>query len=365
MKIDEWIRKEWEIFDRKIKTRRKKKMDVVLVNQFLEEAKLIQPAKPYAWGKIQSRIIQIAEEELDKTFTRGGLQALKTFIDRKARQQAEDELYEPRPPPYFGWDDMKKIWTQLWYPPKTTLESRHKATCVSYIAYATGARTNEICNIRIEDLERTNEEGVTFLRMPLRVSKTNTRKTARESIVLAITHSEMFPILNWIDKAIGTRKEGYVINSSKSGAKEEDIVNVCRWKDATMLRYYRNHFLETTKHGSAYKIAIENEKLRNQEKEEENLTMERGTQTEEREKEKITKTQSVLRIIKIMKDGDTQTDEEKMEITEIKREEDLEVNDQIEEKENKIIAEIKVNDQAEETESIFEKFCRADKQANL
>jgi hypothetical protein len=115
--------------------------------------------------------------------------------------------------------------------------------------------------------------------MPLRVSKTNTRKTSRENIVLAITKTELFPILKWIGNSIGKRKEGfvfpdittkkvynslksaskklnwphhptphggrlgYIINSSKSGVEDEHIVNTCRWKGTQMLRYYRLYLL--------------------------------------------------------------------------------------------------------------------------
>jgi hypothetical protein len=107
-------------------------MDVVLMEQFLEEAEIQKPTKPYAWSKIESRVVAIAEEELGKIFTTGARQTLKTYIDRRAREHAASELYEPRPPPYFGWDKMKNIWNQMWYPaPKITFAMRHKAMCVS------------------------------------------------------------------------------------------------------------------------------------------------------------------------------------------------------------------------------------------
>ncbi len=270
-------------------------MDVVLMETFVENAQIQPPAKPYGWSKIQSRILAIAEEERNKVFTSGAIQILKTKIDRLARAHAEATLYEPKPPPYFTWAKMKKIWDQLWYPaPTAECEARHKAMCISFITYSTGARTIEICYLRIEDLEEIEDNGVTFLRCPLRTSKTNTRKTSRESIILTITKKEMYPILKWIKKVIGIRKKGFVfpnmdtrkvhyhlkvaakvlkwptaprphgcrmgfvLNSSVNGVEDEHIVNVCRWKDNQMLKYYRNHFLETTIHWSAYKIAMEN-----------------------------------------------------------------------------------------------------------
>lgn len=95
--------------------------------------------------------------------------------------------------------------------------------------------------------------------------------------------------------------------------------------------------------GSAYKIAMENEKMRRDKTEKENSTSEKETQTDKEEKEQITKVQTVLRVIKKMRDGETQTGEQKTEIETktIKEEEGTEVNDQ-----------------HENSEGIFEKFCR-------
>ncbi|CBY10878.1 unnamed protein product [Oikopleura dioica] len=216
---------------------------------------------------------------------------------------------------------MKKIWDQLWYPaPKPEIEARHKAMCISFITYSTEARTIEICNLKIGDLEEVEDNGVTFLRCPLRTSKTNTRKTTRESIILTITKKEMYPILKWIKKVIGKRKKGYVfpmgyvLNSSLNGIDDEHIVNVCRWKVNTMLKYSRNHFLETTIHGSAYKMAMENDKARQSEMGEKRSTNDKGTQTTAITTETPTKKkQNVLRVIKIMTTSETQTEKNSIE----------------------------------------------------
>ncbi|CAG5103296.1 Oidioi.mRNA.OKI2018_I69.chr1.g705.t1.cds [Oikopleura dioica] len=100
---------------------------------------------------------------------------------------------------------------------------------------------------------------------------------------------------------------GYVLNSSIGGIADDEIINSCRWRDDQMLRYYRNHHLEATKHGSAFKIYQQNEKLRLGDIEAKKAWCERSTQTPDWEPPKMVQTK--LRTIKKMADGQTQTEE--------------------------------------------------------
>lgn len=56
----------------------------------------------------------------------------------------------------------------------------------------------------------------------------------------------------------------FVINAVRSGSSDEDIITVCRWADGSMLRYYKNHKLENTVFGSAYKINSNNQKVKSE-----------------------------------------------------------------------------------------------------
>ena len=75
-----------------------------------------------------------------------------------------------------------------------------------------------------------------------------------------------------------------------------------------MLRYYRNHFLENTKHGSAYKISTANETIRLRQIRAEKKTRTVAIQTEPVEPEKPKK-QTHFRIFKRMTTTETQTEE--------------------------------------------------------
>ena len=190
------------------------------------------------------------------------------------------------------------------------------------MAYISGARVGEICDLEIEDMEWKDDEEVPFIRLPLRTSKTNVAKTERESITIPILADAMFPVKKWMEKAIGKRKTGkitggittrrindtlvraardlgwkkkpsghsfrisFVINAVKSGCAEQDIVTVCRWKTPTMINVYKANQLENTTHGAIYKISKSTE---NFQKDEQQETMDIQENTDNEEETEITK----------------------------------------------------------------------------
>ncbi|CBY20901.1 unnamed protein product [Oikopleura dioica] len=313
MRNADWANTEWRRIGLR-KGRRNKRIDAQEMEILVEKLRVERPSKPYGWTIIQSHLVKAIEEFFGFTLTSTALQTLKTYITKETRKQAGEQLYEPKPPAYFEWQKMKKIWDMLWLPsPKGPMETRHKVTCVSYICYVTGARAKEVCEIMIEDLEEKTEGSDTFLRMPIRVSKSNSKKTRRESLILISRQTDIMPIMKRLKLSIGNRKKahgmrlGYVLNSSIGGVEDDAIINSCRWKDGTMLRYYRNHFLENTKHGSAYKISKKTEEMRLNDIDTQKRTAEVAIQTESTEPPKK-KTQSVLRVIKKMQSKATQTE---------------------------------------------------------
>ncbi|CBY09322.1 unnamed protein product [Oikopleura dioica] len=312
MRGADWAQEEWQRVGLR-KRRRNKRIDAKEMEDLVTKLRVERPNKPYGWTVIQSHLVKALEEHFGFTLTSTAFQILKSYITTETRKQASEDLYEPKPPAYFQWEKMKKIWDNLWLPaPRGEMETRHKVVCVSYICYVTGARTKEACEVMIEDLEEKTEDNETFLRMPLRVSKSNAKKTRRESLILISRPTDIMPIMKRIKTAIGKRKAhgmrlGYILNSSIGGIEDDCIINSCRWKDGAMLRYYRNHFLEITKHGSAYKISKRNEEVRLGIAEEAKKTSDASTQTESQLPQK-TKTQTVLRVVKKMNSIETQTE---------------------------------------------------------
>jgi hypothetical protein len=331
-----WAINEWQRIGLK-KKRRNKRVDAKEMQFLVTKLKIDRPRKPYGWTVIQSHLVRALEEFFEFTLTSSALQILKTYINTETREQASESLYEPKPPAYFQWEKMKKVWNRLWHPaPRGPLETRHKVVCVSYICYVTV--------LMIEDLEEKMEEGVTFLRMPLRVSKSNTKKTRRESLILISRPTDIMLIMKRLRASIGKRTKGkvfpemdtrkvthhlkraakdlgwkelprahgmrlgYILNSSIGGVEDDHIVNACRWKDTAMLRYYRNHFLENTKHGAAYRISKSNEEARLRDQRLEKQTATTSTQTEPLQPEKP-KIQTMFRVIKKMSSTETQTED--------------------------------------------------------
>jgi hypothetical protein len=75
-----------------------------------------RPRKPYRWTVIQSHLVRALEEFFGFSLTSSALQMLKTYINTETRKRASEQLYEPRPPAYFKWEKMKKVWNRLWQP---------------------------------------------------------------------------------------------------------------------------------------------------------------------------------------------------------------------------------------------------------
>lgn len=123
----------------------------------------------------------------------------------------------------------------------------------------------------IEDLEEQMHEGVMFLRMPLRSSKSNTFKDRREALILPLAGPDAANIKHWFSVIKGGRTSGklfpntttkkvrdhfriaqssfgwkrpatghslrihFVVSALESGASEADIANVCRWRTLDMV----------------------------------------------------------------------------------------------------------------------------------
>jgi hypothetical protein len=134
-----------------------------------------------------------------------------------------------------------------------------------------GARCGEVTGIFIEDMEEQVHNGVTFLRMPLRSSKSNTFKDRREALILPLAGESAETTRHWIKVIKGGRASGklfqnsttakvrshfqtaqkafgwkraptghslrihFVVTALESGASEQDIQNICRWKSGDMI----------------------------------------------------------------------------------------------------------------------------------
>ncbi|CBY12425.1 unnamed protein product [Oikopleura dioica] len=167
MRGADWAQEEWQRVGLR-KRRKNKRIDAKEMEDLVTKLRVERPNKPYGWTVIQSHLVKALEEHFGFTLTSTALQILKSYITTETRKQASEDLYEPKPPAYFQWEKMKKIWDNLWSPaPRGEMETRHKVVCVSYICYVTGARTKEACEVMIEDLEEKTEDNETFLRMPL------------------------------------------------------------------------------------------------------------------------------------------------------------------------------------------------------
>ena len=139
------------------------------------------------------------------------------------------------------------------------------------LKFLTGGRCGEVCNIFIEDMEEQIHNGVTFLRMPLRSSKSNTFKDRREALILPLAGKDSETTAHWIKVIKGGRATGklfpnsstkkvrdhfktaqkafgwkrapsghslriyFVVSALENGASENDIQNICRWRTTDMI----------------------------------------------------------------------------------------------------------------------------------
>lgn len=198
----------------------------------------------------------------------------------------EESLFNPSQAPVFGLNKMLELWSLLG---QRRLLIHLQVAVISYICYWTGARTKEICDLKIQDISFRKQLETVFLNMPLRSSKSNRNKERRENIILPITKRSPWPILNNLLTLLGDRKTGrifpslntdkvnyhyrsaaktlnwpikptghsmrisFVINSIIAGAPDSCIIACCRWQTPGMLELYKNSVLQDTIYGSAYK----------------------------------------------------------------------------------------------------------------
>jgi integrase len=320
---DAWAKKLWKSFKTKNKIRKGKVLDKEKTMELIDSIKLPEGTKPQTFVQVQSAIARAIEESLKTRMTTDARQILKTWGNQSARTSGKEKLVEPKQAPYLEPMEMKKLGLYLWNPPPSTnLTTKQFVALACYMAYISGARVGEICDLEIEDMEWKDDEEVPFIRLPLRTSKTNVAKTERESITIPILADAMFPVKKWMEKSIGKRKTGkitggittrrindtlakaardlgwkkkpsghsfrisFVINAVKSGCSEQDIVTVCRWKTPTMINVYKANQLENTTHGAIYKISRSTESFQKDEQQE---TMDTQENTENEEEAQITK----------------------------------------------------------------------------
>lgn len=123
----------------------------------------------------------------------------------------------------------------------------------------------------IEDFEESEHDGISFMRMPLRSSKSNTFKDRREALILPLAGPDAENIRHWFKVIKGSRTKGklfpnsstkkfrdhfqiaslafgwkrpasahslriyFVVSALESGATESDIANICRWRTLDMI----------------------------------------------------------------------------------------------------------------------------------
>merc|ERR1711953_1083809 len=107
------------------------------------------------------------EESIGTKPTEEARNTLKAWAAQMARKEAKTRLVEPKQAPYVEPREMKKLGEFLWKRAvRKTLDPRQKTAVITSLAYVTGARIGEICEVQIEDIEETMDNGTKFIRLP-------------------------------------------------------------------------------------------------------------------------------------------------------------------------------------------------------
>ncbi len=174
---------------------------------FLSEMKLFNPTRPILWRRMATSLNKIWRQKFNKTFDSETAAKIHKWGELRMKAQSSESLYEPGQAPSFSRTDMTPVWEAAYSSEKA---NRTVGAIVSYICFATGARTGEITSLYIQDLRCKENEGLLFLQMPLRTSKGNPGKERREVITMPTTGNAPVDIEKWVKTQIGDRKEGRV-----------------------------------------------------------------------------------------------------------------------------------------------------------
>ena len=151
---------------------------------FLENLKLFNPTKPILWRRIAASLRKIWKAKFNSSFDADTATVIHKWGELRMKAQSCESLYEPGQAPSFSRAEMTPFWKAAYESDKC---NKTVGAIVSYICFATGARTGEITGLFIEDLRWKESEGLPFLQMPLRTSKGNPGKERREVITMPIT----------------------------------------------------------------------------------------------------------------------------------------------------------------------------------
>ena len=292
----EWLVKVKELWKKSLKDSTEFSLE-----NFISFFTLFNPPRPVLWRDMSQTLNRVWAAEVDRDYPHPeDRKKIKNWADKKMRDQAEEDLYEPGQAPAFPRDAMREFWLRS---RESGKPNRMVGAIVSYICFMTGARTGEISALFIQDLRWKERGPVTFLQMPLRTSKSNASKERREVVTMPITPQAPVPIKDWILEQIGTRTHGnvfkylsvkgpavmdtkkmnyyyssqaeelnweiyptghsmrvsFVIESVMNGVPSEHIQNCCRWQSEQMVQLYKNNHLEHTMFGSSFRVTTMNE----------------------------------------------------------------------------------------------------------
>jgi hypothetical protein len=281
-----WITTIWTIFAQEEEIIR---ASAAHVEEFLDGMALPKVTRPTLFTSWAGAIKRAIEEETGSALTSQTELAIKRWAAGAAKAWTKDKLYEPRQAKGISRNEVDQLLAFLWFRRWPNLSFKATAL-VTFLAARTGARVKEITALYIEDLEETMHEGISFLRMPLRSSKSNTFKDRREALILPFSGPDEANIRHWLRVIKGGRSEGllfqntstakvrdhfriatkhygwkraptahslrifFVISALESGASETDIQNLCRWRSAEMICIYKNRLTEVRTTGAAYKV---------------------------------------------------------------------------------------------------------------
>ncbi|CAG5114013.1 Oidioi.mRNA.OKI2018_I69.chr2.g8098.t1.cds [Oikopleura dioica] len=283
----DWMEKRWGTFK---KERKKPVINAKTVKQFLEVVDVPTPTRPAVYGQWGGTITRVLEEERGIPMTKQAAMEISRWANTQSRALAKTQLFESKSSPTMSQERFLRVCKEFWN--KEWKDNTYKTTALAvYLAGSTGARLGEVLGLWIEDLEKSVDNGCTFIRFPLRVSKTNANKSRPESLILSVSGKEEIPILRWMTGILNGREKGllfpgttnakinahlkalykkmnwknpptghglrgtFVVNSLDAGASKTDIVNQCRWQTFQMIDRYSNQHRQCTTKGPAHVIA--------------------------------------------------------------------------------------------------------------
>ena len=104
----------------------------------------------------------------------------------------------------------------LWLDQSFYAPIKRKIAVAMAITFLSGCRMQEALSVMIEDLKYyTNEEGIRYLVIPVRVSKTNPYCLTAESLHIPILEGAILPIADKVEYLKGGRSRGKLFRHDK------------------------------------------------------------------------------------------------------------------------------------------------------